>query len=90
MIIKDIDKYIIDNNITKIYLDFDGVISHTCQAIVNILNKKNKTNFNGTDDIYDFSDVFVCNNYYKGNDIPFERYKSGNIEKAMDILLDKK
>ena len=30
------------------------------------------------------------NNYYKGNDIPFERYKSGNIEKAMDILLDKK
>lgn len=28
MIIKDINKYIIDNNITKIYLDFDGVISH--------------------------------------------------------------
>lgn len=58
MIIKDIDKYIIDNNITKIYLDFDGVISHTCQAIVNILNKKNKTNFNGSDVIsWNFKEI---------------------------------
>ena len=30
------------------------------------------------------------NNNYRGYDVPFERYKSGNIEKAMDILLDKK
>ena len=30
------------------------------------------------------------NNNYNGYDVPFERYKSGNIEKAMDILLDKK
>lgn len=34
MIIKDIDKYIIDNNITKIYLDFDGVISHTVRLLL--------------------------------------------------------
>ena len=30
------------------------------------------------------------NNYIKRNDIPFERYKPGNISQAMDILLDKK
>ena len=33
------------------------------------------------------------NNYknnFRGNDIPFERYKPGSVEQAMDILLDKK
>ena len=30
------------------------------------------------------------NNNYRGNDIPFERYKQGSISQAMDILLDKK
>ena len=28
--------------------------------------------------------------FFRGNDIPFERYKPGSVEQAMDILLDKK
>jgi len=37
---------------------------------------------------YNYNNNF--NNNYNGYVVPFERYKSGNIEKAMDILLDKK
>ena len=38
-----------------------------------------------------YSQPEINNNYnYNGYDVPYERYKSGNIEKAMDILLDKK
>jgi hypothetical protein len=43
----------------------DGNIKNNIRDFCNQI--RNKTNFNGTDDIYDFSDVFVCNNYYKGN-----------------------
>jgi hypothetical protein len=51
---------------------------------------KNRTSFNGTDDISDFSEVFVCINYYNGNryfdnffsyfkSLSMDDYKFGNI-----------
>lgn len=48
-VIKDIDSFIKDNNITHIFLDIDGVIFHSCQAIIDILNECYGGNFDGSD-----------------------------------------
>lgn len=48
-IIKDIDKFIINNNISAIFCDIDGVLWHSCQAIIDILNEKYGGNFTGSD-----------------------------------------
>lgn len=48
-IIKDIDKFIINNNISTIFCDIDGVLWHSCQAIIDILNEKYGGNFTGSD-----------------------------------------
>lgn len=46
----EVIKRICNNPTIKyIYLDFDGVITHSCQAIVDILNLRNKTNYKGSD-----------------------------------------
>lgn len=45
----DIEKFIKEKNIKKIFLDIDGVIIHSCQAMVDILNKKYHTNITGAD-----------------------------------------
>ena len=47
MIISDIENFIKDNNINHIYLDVDGVLIHSCQAICDILNEDKGTNFTG-------------------------------------------
>ena len=47
MIISNIEKFIKDNNINKIYLDVDGVLIHSCQAICDIINEEKGTNFLG-------------------------------------------
>lgn len=49
MVINNIDKFIHEHNIGTIYLDVDGVIFASCQALVDILNKKNGTNYSGED-----------------------------------------
>ena len=48
-VIKDIDSFIKDNNITHIFLDIDGVIFHSCQAMIDILNERYGGNFDGSD-----------------------------------------
>ena len=47
MIISNIEKFIKDNNINKIYLDVDGVLIHSCQTICDIYNEDNNTHFLG-------------------------------------------
>lgn len=48
-IIKDINSFIDEREIDKIFLDIDGVIFHSCQAMVDILNKRYGDNFDGSD-----------------------------------------
>ena len=48
-VIKDIDNFIKDNNITHIFIDIDGVIFHSCQAMIDILNERYGGNFDGSD-----------------------------------------
>ena len=48
-VIKDIDSFIKDNNITHIFLDIDGIIFHSCQAMIDILNERYGGNFDGSD-----------------------------------------
>ena len=46
-IISDIEKFIDYVNVKHIYLDVDGVLIHSCQAICDILNEDKGTNFTG-------------------------------------------
>ena len=46
-IISDIEKFIDYVNIDHIYLDVDGVLIHSCQAICDILNEDKGTHFTG-------------------------------------------
>lgn len=48
-VIKDIDSFITDAEIDKIFLDIDGVIFHSCQAMIDILNERYGGNFDGSD-----------------------------------------
>jgi guanylate kinase len=47
--VKDIDEYIKDHDIDRIFLDIDGVILHSCEAMVKILNRIYNTNVSGED-----------------------------------------
>ena len=66
IIISDIEKFIKDNNVKHIYLDVDGVLIHSCQAICDMLNEDKGTNFTGnqvlswnnTGKIMGFEDIF--------------------------------
>lgn len=46
-IISDIEKFIDYVNVDYIYLDVDGVLIHSCQAVCDILNEDKGTNFTG-------------------------------------------
>lgn len=48
-VIRDIDSFITDMEIDKIFLDIDGVIFHSCQAMIDILNERYGGNFDGSD-----------------------------------------
>lgn len=48
-VIRDIDSFIADAEIDKIFLDIDGVIFHSCQAMIDILNERYGGNFDGSD-----------------------------------------
>lgn len=48
-VIDNIDNFIEYKRITKIFLDIDGVIFHSCQAIIDILNERYGGNFDGSD-----------------------------------------
>jgi uncharacterized HAD superfamily protein len=48
-VIKDIDSFITDMEIDKIFLDIDGVIFHSYQAMIDILNERYDGNFDGSD-----------------------------------------
>lgn len=45
----NIDKFIKTINPTRIYLDIDGVIWHSCQAVCDVINKRFGTNVNGNE-----------------------------------------
>lgn len=47
MIVSNIEKFIKNNNIKNIYLDVDGVLIHSCQAVCDIINEDKGTNFLG-------------------------------------------
>lgn len=58
MIITDIEQFISENNIAKIYLDVDGVLFNSVQTCVDIINEKQDTNFDGSDVLsWDFKEV---------------------------------
>ncbi len=48
-VIDNIEDFIKDNHITKIFVDMDGVIFHSCQAIIDLLNERYSGRFNGSD-----------------------------------------
>ena len=48
-VIKDIDSFIDERKIDKIFIDIDGVIFHSCQAMIDILNERYGGNFDGSD-----------------------------------------
>ena len=48
-IIDNIYDFIENKNITKIFIDIDGVIFHSCQAMIDILNERYGGNFDGSD-----------------------------------------
>ena len=48
-VIKDIDSFIDERQIDKIFIDIDGVIFHSCQAMIDILNERYGGNFDGSD-----------------------------------------
>ena len=48
-VIKDIDNFIDERQIDKIFIDIDGVIFHSCQAMIDILNERYGGNFDGSD-----------------------------------------
>lgn len=48
-VIKDIYSFIYEREIDNIFLDVDGVIFHSCQAMIDILNERYGGNFDGSD-----------------------------------------
>lgn len=46
-IITNIENFINHYNIQNIFLDVDGVLWHSCQAVCDIINKQQNTNFTG-------------------------------------------
>ena len=59
MIVSNIEKFIKNNNVKNIYLDVDGVLIHSCQAICDIINKDKGTNFTG-DQIMSWNFKEIC------------------------------
>ena len=58
-IISDIEKFIDYVNVDHIYLDVDGVLIHSCQAICDIINEDRNTNFTG-DQILSWNFKEIC------------------------------
>ena len=48
-IINNIDDFIKKHNITHLFIDIDGVIFASCDAIIQILNERHGGNFDGSD-----------------------------------------
>ena len=61
MIIDNIEQFIKHINIKNIYLDVDGVLIHSCQAICDIINENNKTNFTGNQ-VFSWNFEEICPN----------------------------
>ena len=59
MIISNIESFIKENNIDHIYLDVDGVLIHSCQAVCDILNEDKGTNFTG-DQVLSWNFKEIC------------------------------
>ena len=57
----NINTFIDYYNINKIYLDVDGVLIHSCQAICDILNEDKGTNFTG-DQVLSWNFKEICPN----------------------------
>lgn len=60
-IIRNIDNYINHIDIKYIYLDIDGVLIHSCQAICDMINEKQGTNFTG-DEVLSWNFHEICPN----------------------------
>ena len=49
LVVCDIDEFIKSHSITSIFIDIDGVIFASCDAIIQILNERYGGNFDGSD-----------------------------------------
>lgn len=47
--VRNIEKFIKTTKPNRIYIDVDGVIWHSCQAVCDVMNKRFNTNVNGND-----------------------------------------
>ena len=60
-IIGNIERFIEQHNIKRIYLDMDGVLIHSCQAICDMINEIQGTNFTG-DEVLSWNFQEICPN----------------------------
>ena len=65
-IISDIEKFIDYVNADHIYLDVDGVLIHSCQAVCDIINEDKGTNFTG-EQILSWNFKEICPNLTDGD-----------------------
>lgn len=60
-VINNIENFISKNKIDKIFLDVDGVLLHSCQAICDILNEMQGTDFKG-EEVLSWNFKNICPN----------------------------
>lgn len=58
-IVRNIDRYIQQHNLKHIYVDMDGVLIHSCQAICDMINEVQGTNFAG-DEVLSWNFREIC------------------------------
>ena len=58
-IVHNIDKYIQQHKLKYIYVDMDGVLIHSCQAICDMINEMQGTNFTG-DEVLSWNFYEIC------------------------------
>lgn len=58
-IVRNIDRYIQQHKLEYIYVDMDGVLIHSCQAICDMINEMQGTNFTG-DEVLSWNFHEIC------------------------------
>ena len=58
-IVRNIDRYIQQHKLKYIYVDMDGVLIHSCQAICDMINEMQGTNFTG-DEVLSWNFHEIC------------------------------
>lgn len=89
-IIRNIDQFINKHDIKSIYLDMDGVLIHSCQAICDMINERKGTNFTG-DEVLSWNFHEICPNLTDSDveklfaDLTFFKYIKW-IDGALDFI----